>query len=120
MANKLKSFVQNVVKDKQREQKIIKANLKARHTKFESFKTAIAPIRSFLGKVYKFGAQIGDNLETNYAREEYGVNIGSLVKIKKGVFTGQKMIIAKFISGGIEGSINNQIIRIRHGSYLAI
>jgi len=100
------------------EKKRLKKEL--REIKIRQIKEKAKPILSFLGGLAKVGGKIGQNIETNEAKERYNVNVGDTIKIKNGIYFGQTMTIHAFISGGIEGRIGANSVRIRHGSYARV
>lgn len=57
------------------------------------------------------------NIEINNQKANSGVVEGETVIIINGIYTSKEMKISKFINGGIEGLINGNIVKIRHGSY---
>jgi len=74
-------------------------------------------------KVKKIGQSTGsilDNIEINRGKEKSGCEVNDRVMITNGDYVGKEMLIERFIVGGIEGKINDKIIRIRHGSYYKV
>lgn len=74
-------------------------------------------------KMKAFGHSVGnilDNIETNRGKDKSGCEINDKVMITNGSYAGKVITITKFIVGGIEGDLNGNILRIRHGSYYKV
>ena len=83
----------------------------------KSLKKETSPSNRFFKKIANVSGTVLDNIEINRGKESSGCELGDKVIITNGRFAGKEMIINMFIVGGIEGNINNQSVRIRHGSY---
>ncbi len=110
-----KEKLERIEKNEQERQERNVLTSELRKTKFAQIKKGrLGSTLSNLGKGF---GNIAKNLEANQVKSELNIMVGSKVLITNGMYDGKTMSINSFIDGGIEGRIDGNVVRIRHGSY---